>query len=64
MKKEPDIPEVSDQISCPYCEGPVEGMEAYCKKCQVEFEECWECSQPIKKDTEECPHCGATRVRV
>jgi len=63
-KKEPGKSEVSDQTSCPYCEGPIEGMEAYCKKCHIEFEECWECSQPIRKDAEECPHCGATRVRV
>lgn len=63
-KKEPGISKVSDQIKCPYCDDPIEGMEAYCKKCQVEFEECWECSQPIRKGAEECPHCGATRVRV
>ncbi|MBN2246556.1 MAG: Fe-S cluster assembly scaffold protein NifU [Candidatus Aminicenantes bacterium] len=56
--------EVMFQIKCPYCDSPVEGMQAFCKKCQVEFEECWECSRPIRKDSDECPHCGATRARV
>jgi nitrogen fixation protein NifU and related proteins len=61
----PEIPEeVMFKIKCPYCDSPVEGMQAFCKMCRVEFEECWECSQPIRKDSDECPHCGATRARV
>mgnify|MGYP000732579079 CR=1 FL=1 len=52
------------KINCLYCDGPMEGMEGFCKKCDMEFEDCWECSQPIRKDSDKCPHCGATRVRV
>jgi len=64
-KKQPDVIKgIRVPITCPYCESPLEGMEAFCKKCQIEFEECWECSLPIRKDSNECPHCGATRVRV
>ncbi|MFW6161012.1 MAG: Fe-S cluster assembly scaffold protein NifU [Acidobacteriota bacterium] len=52
------------QINCPYCEGPLEGFEKFCKSCQVELEKCPECNQPRRKDEEKCPHCGATVVRV
>lgn len=50
--------------ACPYCEGPVEGMEGYCTSCQLELTECPECRRAMEKDAEVCPHCGATRVRT
>ncbi|NIM59125.1 MAG: Fe-S cluster assembly scaffold protein NifU [Candidatus Aminicenantes bacterium] len=53
-----------DKCYCPYCEGPLEGMEDYCTQCELELEECPECGQPAKKEEEKCPHCGATKVRV
>ena len=49
---------------CPYCEGPMEGFEKYCKSCHIEFEDCGSCGMPRKTNDEKCPHCGATRVRV
>lgn len=51
------------ELSCPYCEGPLEGFEEYCRACQVELEDCPECGQPRKKG-DKCPHCGATKIRV
>ena len=53
-----------EKCHCPYCEGPLEGLEDYCKQCEIEFEECPECGEPVKKGEEKCLHCGATKVRV
>jgi len=44
---------------CPYCEGPLEDLESYCTKCQVELEECPECGKLTNKHEEKCAHCGA-----
>jgi nitrogen fixation NifU-like protein len=51
------------EISCPYCDGPVEGLEKYCKACEIDFEECEACDLPMRTDQKKCPHCGATRAR-
>ncbi|MEA2005619.1 MAG: Fe-S cluster assembly scaffold protein NifU [Acidobacteriota bacterium] len=48
-------------VNCPYCDGPLNGFEEICQKCQVELENCPKCGKPMKKGTQECPHCGATR---
>lgn len=53
-----------DSCSCPYCEGPLEGLENSCQSCQIEFEDCPECHKPMNKKAGDCPHCGATRPRV
>lgn len=53
-----------EQDHCPYCDQPIEGAEAFCGVCQVEFEECPECGNLKNKKDEECPHCGATKVRI
>jgi len=53
-----------EKCYCPYCEGPLEGLEDYCTKCGIELEECPGCGEPVKKGDEKCPHCGATKVRV
>lgn len=55
---------VKSPTACPYCEGPVEGFQDYCKKCNLELEDCEECGKPIQKGVDECPHCGKTTVRV
>ncbi len=47
-----------ERCYCPYCEGPLEGLEDYCEKCQIEFEKCPECGKPIRKDEGKCLHCG------
>jgi nitrogen fixation NifU-like protein len=49
---------------CPYCEGPMEGLENYCDICHVELEDCPECNMSVNKNADKCPHCGATKVRV
>jgi len=57
-------PPASGKVSCPYCETPVPEMKKLCKACNLEFVDCPECGDPMKKDAEECPHCGKTTVRV
>ncbi len=54
----------NEKCYCPYCEGPLEGAESFCKSCQIELEDCKECGRPMSKNASECPHCGATKVRV
>jgi len=49
----------SDKCYCPYCEGPIEGMEEYCQKCQVELEECPRCGNLTRKGGDKCASCGA-----
>lgn len=53
-----------DSCACPYCEGPLEGLESSCHSCHVEFEDCPECHKPMNKKAEDCPHCGATKPRI
>ena len=53
----------NDSCVCPYCEGPIEGLESSCKKCHVELEDCPVCQKPMNKKADECPHCGATIPR-
>jgi nitrogen fixation NifU-like protein len=67
QKKEPhkaDEKKDQEKCSCPYCEGPIEGLEEVCTSCHVELERCDECGKVLRKEAEECPHCGATKVRV
>ena len=59
-KAEPADPH-DHEVSCPYCDGPVEGLEKFCKACEIDFEECSECDMPMRTDQEKCPHCGAVR---
>lgn len=44
---------------CPYCEGPLEGLENYCTQCQVELVECPHCHHFNKKGEAVCANCGA-----
>lgn len=53
-----------EKCYCPYCEGPLEGLEDSCKQCEIELEKCPECGESVKKGEEKCLHCGATKVRV
>ncbi len=63
-KKAPNKSVEAEKCYCPYCDGPIEGLEDYCQKCQIELEACPECGKPSKKGEEKCPHCGATKVSV
>jgi nitrogen fixation NifU-like protein len=68
QKKKEEQPAVKSEkteaFTCPYCEGPLEGIEDVCNACHIEFEECPQCKGQQRKDADECPHCGATRVRI
>jgi len=46
---------------CPYCEGPLEGMEKVCSchHCNIELEECPECGKYTNKAEDTCVSCGA-----
>lgn len=44
---------------CPYCEGPIEELENYCTRCQVELVECPHCHRFNKKGEAVCANCGA-----
>jgi nitrogen fixation NifU-like protein len=44
---------------CPYCDGPVDGLEAACTACDIELEECPHCGGLTKKGEETCAKCGA-----
>jgi nitrogen fixation NifU-like protein len=65
-KKAGEKTEIKDkeECSCPYCEGPIEGLEEVCGSCHVEIDRCDECDKVVGKEEEKCPHCGATKVRV
>ncbi len=63
-KKKEKRASTNDSLHCPYCDGPLEGMEAFCQQCQVELEYCPECGMPSRKDEDKCPHCGAAKVRL
>jgi nitrogen fixation NifU-like protein len=47
------------KCTCPYCDGPIEGLEAACTSCDIELEECPHCGQLTKKGEEKCTQCGA-----
>jgi len=59
----PEKKKKDEDLSCPYCDGPMEGYEGVCRTCEVEFEDCPDCGD-IKKKGAECPHCGLTKPRV
>jgi len=48
-----------DKCYCPYCDGPVDGLEAACTACNIELEECPHCGGLTKKGEEKCAKCGA-----
>ncbi len=49
----------SEECCCPYCEGPLEGLEGVCSSCHVELEDCPHCGSLTKKGEEKCSKCGA-----
>lgn len=62
--EKPEKSESGEKCNCPFCDGPIEGLEDYCGQCNLELEKCSECGELTKKDEDECLHCGATKVRV
>ncbi len=54
--------EVHDEsCCCPYCDGPLEGMEEVCSchHCDIELVECPECGKYTNKADKTCVNCGA-----
>jgi nitrogen fixation NifU-like protein len=54
-----------ESCSCPYCDGPLEGMEEVCSchHCDIELMECPECGKYTNKAEETCVSCGAKIVK-
>jgi len=50
-----------ESCCCPYCEGPLEGMEELCSchQCDIELVECGHCGKYTNKAEADCTHCGA-----
>jgi len=50
-----------EACSCPYCEGPLEGMKEVCSchHCDIDFVECPECRKYTNKADAACSSCGA-----
>jgi nitrogen fixation protein NifU and related proteins len=50
-----------ENCACPYCEGPLEGMEDLCSchQCDIELVECGHCHKYTNKAEPDCTHCGA-----
>lgn len=53
-----------EECYCPFCEGPLEGLESYCGRCNLKLEECPQCGKLTRTDKDECVHCGAARSKV
>jgi nitrogen fixation NifU-like protein len=53
--------EVDEACTCPYCEGPVKGMEELCScnSCGIDLVECIHCGLYTDKAKSVCTHCGA-----
>jgi nitrogen fixation NifU-like protein len=49
----------AEKCHCPYCEGPIDGLEAVCTSCNLELEECPHCGNLCKQGEEKCAKCGA-----
>jgi nitrogen fixation protein NifU and related proteins len=50
-----------ESCCCPYCDGPVEGLEdvCSCRHCDIELVECPECGNYTNKADALCVSCGA-----
>ncbi len=53
-------PKEEQPCCCPYCEGPIEGLENFCTHCQVDLVECPHCGHYTRKDEPTCVKCGAS----
>lgn len=57
MKK----PEKTKECRCPYCDEPVRFESPFCQTCKAELIFCEKCGEPIPKNDEKCPKCGAEK---
>jgi hypothetical protein len=45
---------------CPYCSEEIAAMNLpICSACKVEIFYCPECKEPVKRNLDKCPKCGA-----
>ena len=51
--------EHGEECACPYCDGPVEGMEGVCHHCEIDLVECAACGKYTNKKDPACVNCGA-----
>jgi len=51
--------EHEDECCCPYCDGPLEGMESACHHCEIDLVECEACGKYTNKNDPTCVNCGA-----
>lgn len=51
----------NEECSCPYCDGPLEGMKEICscRHCDIDFVECPECGKYTNRAEKNCVACGA-----
>jgi hypothetical protein len=49
-----------ERLFCPYCEEEIaEASFPYCQVCKVTIFYCPKCREPVTRDKNACPHCGA-----
>ncbi|MBE0431234.1 MAG: hypothetical protein IBX67_05345 [Dehalococcoidia bacterium] len=51
--------ETKKGCACPYCDAEIGGELSFCTVCKIEIPYCPKCGQPVARDRQECPHCGA-----
>ncbi|MBI2954467.1 MAG: zinc ribbon domain-containing protein [Chloroflexi bacterium] len=44
---------------CPFCQVETSQMSPFCVGCGLALNFCSACGQPVPKDSEKCPNCGA-----
>ena len=61
MAAEEERREMQAEIKCvcPFCDAEVDPSAPWCQVCQVVVRFCAACGEPLPKDADECPGCGA-----
>jgi predicted amidophosphoribosyltransferase len=53
-------PAAKKELHCPFCDEEIRQLNLpWCQACGVTIAYCSKCGQPIGKDKNACPHCGA-----
>ncbi len=48
------------RLCCPYCDEEIMAADSpLCQACRVAIFYCPRCREPLVRDNELCPHCGA-----
>ena len=52
--------EKKEHLSCPYCDEEIKKANLpYCQSCGITMFYCPKCREPLSRENEVCPHCGA-----